>query len=324
MNNLKMILDGMVLSFLLSTIAYPPLIRYFRKKQLGQITLEDGPSWHEEKSGTPTMGGVNIILFTVLTVLIWSGINHVLDRWLVLLVFIFLFYGMIGFVDDFVKLFMNRNMGLTSKQKMLAQVIGGMIIAIALWHLNIESTINLPIIGSVPLGIFYYLFVIFWIVGFSNATNLTDGIDGLSGSTGAIAYGAYGIIAITQERWGLALFAWTVCANLLSFLIFNKKPAKIFMGDVGSLALGAGLAGLSIFLQVEWTLLFIGIIFVCETASVMIQVIHFKRTGKRVFKMTPIHHHFEMSGWSENKIVLVFSGITLIASGLTILYLMIK
>ena len=321
MNHMMTIVSAMGVTFILSTVAFPRLILYFRHKQLGQTTLEDGPTWHEEKSGTPTMGGVNIIFFSVVIALIWSYLSHFLTSSLLLVVFAFLFYGMIGFVDDFVKLFMKRNLGLSSKQKMLAQIIGGIIVAVSLANMDISTIITLPVLGDIHFNFLYYPFIIFWIVGFSNATNLTDGIDGLLGSTGTVAYATYGMIATLQEKWELSLFAWIVVGSLLSFLIFNKKPARIFMGDVGSLALGAGLAALSILLKVEWTLLLIGFVFVCETASVMIQVFYFKKTGKRIFKMTPIHHHFEMCHWSENKIVVVFSLITLVGSILTLMIL---
>lgn len=319
MNYFATVFLPLLLAFVLSYLAFPPLIRYFRKKQLGQVTLEDGPTWHEEKSGTPTMGGVNIIIFTLTVVSIVALFNNLFNWQLATLMFLLSFYGFIGFIDDFIKLFMKRNLGLSSKQKFLLQILGGLIVVGMLWWYNWPTVVHLPVIQNWSVGLLFYLFIVFWIVGFSNATNLTDGIDGLLGSTASIAYAAYGVIALTQKQWSLVLFSWAVVGSLLAFLLFNKKPAKIFMGDVGSLALGAGLAGLSILLQIEWSLLLIGFIFVIETASVMIQVFYFKRTGKRIFKMTPIHHHFEMSDWSENKIVLIFSLITILFSGISLL-----
>jgi len=158
----------------------------------------------------------------------------------------------------------------------------------------------------------------FWLVGFSNATNLTDGIDGLLATTGFVAYAAYTVIAVWQNQYEVALFTSSIMGALLGFFIFNKKPAKIFMGDVGSLTLGAGLAGVSIILNQEWTLLLIGIIFVFETASVIIQVTSFKLTGKRIFKMSPIHHHFEMIGWGEWKIVIIFSAVSIISASIAL------
>lgn len=306
------------ISFLIVVLLMPVIIRYFREKQLGQVTREEGPSWHEAKSGTPTMGGVVFILSTITTSAIVSfmGIGRSLS--LLLLVGVLVLYGLIGFVDDFIKLFMKRNLGLTSKQKALAQVVIGIVFYLVILMNGFDNQINLGFIQNVPLGLFYGVFAVIWMVGFSNATNLTDGIDGLMASTGTIAYAAYAYIAYQQQEWGILVFALSVIGGLIAFFLFNKKPAKIFMGDVGSLALGAGLAAMSILLKVEWTLLLIGIIFVVETASVMIQVAYFKKTGKRIFKMSPIHHHFEMIDWSEWKIVGVFGTISLATAIITL------
>lgn len=321
MEFMNVILWPLVISFLIVIALMPFIIRYFRKKQLGQVTLEEGPSWHQGKSGTPTMGGVAFILSAILTILFATvfDFNRSLDMWL--LVGVLVLYGLIGFVDDFIKLFMKRNLGLTSKQKFLAQVVIGILFYIIIVLNGFDNQLNLPFIGNLPLGYFYGIFAVFWLVGFSNATNLTDGIDGLMATTGTIAYTAYAYIAYTQEAWGILVFAVSVIGGLIGFFLFNRKPAKIFMGDVGSLALGAGLAGMSIMLNVEWTLLLIGIVFVVETASVMLQVTWYKRTGNRIFKMSPIHHHYEMVGWSEWKIVGVFAVVGLIAALFALLIL---
>ena len=296
----------------------PFIIRYFKAKQLGQVTLDEGPSWHEKKSGTPTMGGVVIILSVVLTIFLLTifNIDRSLNAWLLTIVFVL--YGLIGFVDDFIKLFMKRNLGLTSRQKFLAQIVIGLIFYVVLLLNGFDNQLNIPFLGNISLSYLYGLFAIFWLVGFSNATNLTDGIDGLMASTGVVAYAAYAYIAYIQKEWGVFVFAVSIIGGLLGFLLFNHKPAKIFMGDVGSLALGAGLAAISILLNVEWTILLIGLIFVIETASVILQVFWFKKTGERIFKMSPIHHHFEMEGWSEWKIVGIFSGIGLLMAMLTL------
>ena len=318
MENLKVTILPFAISLLITLIVMPFIIRYFRDKQLGQMTREEGPSWHEEKSGTPTMGGVAFILSTLLTVIMLAFFN--LDNTINVLplVVFFVSYGLIGFLDDYIKLIMKRNLGLTSKQKFLAQLILGLAFYIVLLLTSFDNQLNLPFIGNIPLSYLYGIFATFWLVGFSNATNLTDGIDGLLASTSIIAYGGYAYIAYLQQNFGVMLFAFSVIGGLTGFLFFNRKPAQIFMGDVGSLALGAGLATMSILLNVEWTLLLIGIIFVIETASVIIQVVYFKRTGKRIFKMSPIHHHFEMEGWSERKIVIIFSAITLLAVWVTL------
>lgn len=316
------ILWPVVVSFIIAVLSLPYVIRYFKEKQLGQVTREEGPDWHESKSGTPTMGGVAIILSATLSAGVVSFIFQTFTTGTTLLLFVFVLYGLIGFLDDYIKVVMKRNLGLTSKQKLIGQIIGGIVFYIGFSMLNIPTEFSIPFIGTIELSWFYSIFVIFWMVGFSNATNLTDGIDGLLASTGIIAYLAYAIIALVQNQWDILVFSLAVCGSLLGFFLFNKKPAKVFMGDVGSLALGAGLAGISILLNREWSLLFIGIIFVFETASVMIQVLYFKKTGKRIFKMTPIHHHFEMISWSEWKIVGVFSCIGLIFSLVTLLILL--
>lgn len=321
MDILKEMIWPLAISFLMVVLMMPFIIRYFREKQMGQITLDVGPSWHESKSGTPTMGGVAFILSTVITAGLMVILNNGSSLTLLLLASVLVFYGLIGFIDDFIKLFMKRNLGLTSLQKFLAQVVIGVVFYLILVLNGFDNQLNIGFIQNVSLGYFYGIFAVIWMVGFSNATNLTDGIDGLMATTGTIAYGAYAYIAYTQEQWGILVFALSVIGGLLGFLIYNKKPAKIFMGDVGSLALGAGLAAMSILLKVEWTLLLIGLIFVIETASVMIQVAYFKKTGKRIFKMSPIHHHFEMDGWSEWKIVGVFGAVGLLMSILTIILL---
>lgn len=318
MENLKVTILPFAISLLITLAVMPFIIRYFRDKQLGQMTREEGPNWHEEKSGTPTMGGVAFILSSVLTIMLLTFFN--LDNTINVLPLIVFFvsYGLIGFLDDYIKLIMKRNLGLTSKQKFLAQLILGLAFYVVLLLTSFDNQLNLPFIGNVPLSYLYGIFATFWLVGFSNATNLTDGIDGLLATTSIIAYGGYAYIAFLQQEFGVMLFAFSIIGGLVGFLFFNRKPAQIFMGDVGSLALGAGLATMSILLNVEWTLLLIGIIFVVETASVIIQVVYFKRTGKRIFKMSPIHHHFEMVGWSERKIVIIFSAITLIAVWITL------
>lgn len=304
---------------MIAVVLMPAVIDYFKKKQLGQTTREEGPSWHEAKSGTPTMGGVSILVSVVVTSLVFSFVYDVNVLLNALLVFIFLVFALIGFVDDYIKVVMKRNLGLTSLQKLLAQIGGALLFYFGVNSLISVNVIQLPFGISLNLGLVYGLFVLFWLVGFSNATNLTDGIDGLLATTGTIAYLAYTLIAIWQNQWEVALFTSSVVGALIGFFLFNKKPARIFMGDVGSLALGAGLAGTSIMLNQEWTLLLIGLIFVIETASVMLQVTSFKTRGKRIFKMSPIHHHFEMSGWGEWKIVIIFSLITLVMSTVTLI-----
>ncbi|MDZ5760120.1 phospho-N-acetylmuramoyl-pentapeptide-transferase [Carnobacterium maltaromaticum] len=311
-----------VSSFALTIMVMPMFIGYFRMKQIGQVTRDEGPKWHEVKTGTPTMGGVVFIIATLITA-VWVGIwQGALTLSLGLLLFILALYGVLGFLDDFIKVFKKRNLGLTSKQKLIGQIIGGIIFFIVFKYEGLATKIDFPFIGSIDIGWLYGIFVIFWLVGFSNAVNLTDGLDGLVAGTASIAYGTYAVIAWHQQQTDILIFCVTIVGGLVGFFFFNKKPAKIFMGDVGSLALGGGLAAVSILLHQEWSLLLIGLIFVIETASVMIQVTSFKLTGKRVFKMSPIHHHFEMSGWSEWRVVLTFWSVGLLAAIVALLVIL--
>lgn len=303
-----------VSSFALTIMAMPIVIGYFRAKQLGQTTRDEGPKWHEVKTGTPTMGGVVFLIAATIST-VWVGIwqkNFTVG--LSLLLFITLLYGLLGFLDDFIKIFKKRNLGLTSKQKLIGQLVGGLLFFIIYQMSHLSTALMVPFVGSIDLGWFYGVFILFWLVGFSNAVNLTDGLDGLVAGTAGIAYTAYAYIAWQQQQTDVLIFCLTIIGGLVGFFFFNKKPAKIFMGDVGSLALGGGLAAVSILLKQEWSLLLIGLIFVIETASVMIQVTSFKLTGKRVFKMSPIHHHFEMSGWSEWRVVLTFWFISIVSA----------
>ncbi|ERL66474.1 phospho-N-acetylmuramoyl-pentapeptide-transferase [Schleiferilactobacillus shenzhenensis] len=308
-----------LVSFCLTAAVEPLLIRYFRRHHEGQKIRQEGPKWHAKKSGTPTMGGIGFIVVIVVTVLA-AAATHSLHRTLLVALLVLLGFGLIGFADDGMKLFYKRNMGLKAWQKLLGQIV---ISAIFLWVYFSEKmpySLYIPFVGVVADSVFFAAFALFWLVGFSNAVNLTDGLDGLVSGLGIIAFGVYAIIAWQDARTDVLLICLAVVGALAAFLLFNHKPAKIFMGDVGSLALGGLLAAVSIMLHREWSLLLVGIVFVCETASVILQVGSFKLTGKRLFKMTPIHHHFEMLGWSEWRVVLTFWTVGALGG---ILYLMI-
>lgn len=296
----------LISSFAITVVCLPFFIGWMRMKHEGQQIREEGPKWHAKKSGTPTMGGVVFILATVISsiwVLAWQGkVNKTL--WILLAAL--LGYAIIGFLDDGLKLLYKRNLGLRAWQKLLGQIIiAAIIIALALSD-HFDYGIFVPFFGRVTNLLFFVCFVVFWLVGYSNAVNLSDGLDGLATGLSIIAYGTYAYLAWQASNQVALAFAMAVIGGLLGFFIFNHKPAKIFMGDAGSLALGGGLAALSIMLQRPWSLLLVGIVFVCETLSVILQVISFQTTGKRIFKMTPIHHHFEMLGWSEWKVDIVF------------------
>ena len=300
------------------TVATMPLfIGYFQIKKYGQEILEEGPNWHQAKAGTPTMGGT-VFLIAIIISALWVAVwQQALTPALWISLFILLVYGGLGFLDDFIKIFRKRNMSHNSKQKFIGQIIGGIIFYAVLVSEGATNTVN--VFGyDLHLSFLYGLFVIVWLVGFSNAVNLTDGIDGLVSGLGAISFATYAIIAWNQQQYDILILCLSVVGALIGFFGYNHKPAKIFMGDVGSLALGGLLATISILLHQEWTLLLIGLVYIVETLSVMIQVTSFKLTGKRVFKMSPIHHHFEMVGWSEWKIDGIFWLISLLFSGITL------
>lgn len=309
------------LSFAITVSLMPLFIGYFQMKKHGQSIREDGPTWHNNKAGTPTMGGTVFLVGTVLTALIFGIWQKQLTASLGIILFILVLYGMLGFLDDFIKIFKKRNMGLNSKQKLIGQIIGGLVFYAVYRMQGFPNSIMIPGVGDLNLGILYGVFLLIWLVGFSNAVNLTDGLDGLVAGLGMISFGTYAIIAWNQKQYDVLLVCLATFGGLLGFFLFNKKPAKIFMGDVGSLALGGMLAAISILLHQEWTLLLIGLVYIIETLSVMMQVTSFKLTGKRIFKMSPIHHHFEMSGWSEWKIDIVFWIIGLLMSVITLMIL---
>ena len=297
----------------------PFFIPELHKLKFGQSIREEGPKSHQAKSGTPTMGGIMIILgITLGTVAVAP-----LSTEIMLALFIMLGHFVLGFLDDYIKVVKKRNLGLKAKQKMLGQIIIAVVtMVIGTRMLGIDTSVWLPVANtSVNIGIGYYFLVLFVMVGASNAVNLTDGLDGLASGTMAIAASAYAAVCLLLGHNDLAVFCVAIVGACLAFLRFNAHPAKVFMGDTGSLALGGAFAAVGILTHTEVLLAVIGLIFVCEALSVIIQVISFKTTGKRVFRMSPIHHHFELGGWSEWKVVFVFWAVGLLASvaGLSLL-----
>lgn len=303
-------------SFVLAVITLPLFIGFMVMHHEGQQIRDEGPKWHEKKSGTPTMGGVIFVLSSIISS-IWVAIwQHDLNKSIWVLIIAFLGYGIIGFLDDGLKLYFKRNLGLRAWQKLLGQIIIAALIIIVAGADHFPFELYIPFVGIVKSGILFIAFVLFWLVGFSNAVNLSDGLDGLATGLSIIAYATYAFMAYQQHAWAVLIFTCSVIGGLVAFIIYNHKPAKIFMGDAGSLALGGGLAAVSIYLHHPWSLLLVGIVFVGETLSVILQVISFQTTGKRIFKMTPIHHHFEMLGWSEWKVDIVFWIVGLIGSAI--------
>ena len=293
-------------------ITGPFFIPELHKLKFGQSIREEGPKSHQAKSGTPTMGGIMIILGITIGTLVAAP----LSTEILLALFIMLGHFVLGFMDDYIKVVKKRNLGLKAKQKMLGQILIAVVtMVIGTQSLGIDTSVWVPVLNiSVNIGIGYYFLLLFVMVGTSNAVNLTDGLDGLAAGTVAIAASAYAVVCLTMGHPDLAIFCAAIVAACLAFLRFNAHPAKVFMGDTGSLALGGAMAAVGILTHTEVLLAIIGFVFVCEALSVIIQVTSFKTTGKRVFRMSPIHHHFELGGWSEWKVVFVFWTVGLIAS----------
>ena len=297
-------------------ILAPVTIPLLHKLKFGQSIREEGPKSHQKKSGTPTMGG----LFLVAGILIGTFAAVYLYEpdfsfELGLAVFIMLGHFVLGFIDDFRKVVRKQNLGLRAREKLAGQIFIAIVTILIGSHvLNFDTTVWIPITDDkIDIGIGYYFLIMFVLVGASNAVNLTDGLDGLASGTVAIAFGCYMVICLAMLKIQLAIFCAAIIGACIGFLRFNFHPAKIFMGDTGSLALGGAFAAVGILTRTEVLLAVIGLIFVCEALSVIIQVISFQSTGKRVFRMTPIHHHFELGGWSEIKVVYTFWTVGLIA-----------
>lgn len=316
-----------IASFAITAVLGKYLVPYLYKLKFGQTILDIGPSWHKEKQGTPTMGGimfiVGIIVTTVISVLLnafWgSSISSFFQRDpKISMIPVFtglamaLCYGAVGFIDDYIKVVKKRNLGLTAVQKLILQfaiAIGYFVVLKLLRYGDTVTTI--PFVGKVDLGWFYYVIGVIVIVGMVNAVNLTDGIDGLDGSITFFVAMFFMIISSVCSDMNLSYMSAAVAGGCLGFLVWNFHPAKTFMGDTGSLFLGGIVCAMAFALDMPILILPLGFVYLCEMFSVMLQVTYFKLThGKRLFKMSPIHHHFEMCGWSEVKIVAVFSGVT--------------
>ena len=305
-----------------------PIIKYLHKLNFGQTILDVGPSWHKEKQGTPTMGGIMFITSSVVvaiaSVLLYNafGTGYIgvyqedLGK-VSTLVFsalgLALAQGAIGFIDDYIKVVKKRNLGLTAIQKLALQFASTAAYLAVMAIMGGDTKTVIPFVGEVELGWFYYIISAVVIVGIVNAVNLTDGIDGLDGSLTFFVSLFFILIASLLGYIGVNLLAAAIAGGCLGFLVWNFHPAKVFMGDTGSLFLGGIVCGMAFALDMPILLLPLGIVYLCEMFSVMLQVGYFKLThGKRLFKMSPIHHHFEMCGWSEIKIVSVFSAVTVV------------
>jgi phospho-N-acetylmuramoyl-pentapeptide-transferase len=317
---LKLETISLIITFIVSIILGIIIIPILRKLKVGQIERDDGPKSHLKKQGTPTMGGIIIIIAMLLVAIgicIYFTINGqiTIAHKILPVLLLTLGFGMIGFIDDFKKLVLKNTKGLKPSYKMLGLLIISVAYVIYLIYvLKIGTQTYIPIWKQyIDLPIYLYIpFAILVILGTTNAVNLTDGIDGLASSVSAIILTCLTVIGIMFGQPEISVFGSIVIGAVLGFLMFNLHPAKVFMGDTGSLLLGGVISAIALYLKMPLLLLLIAIIPVIETISVIIQVVYFKKTGKRVFKMTPIHHHFELSGWTENKVVVIFSVITLI------------
>lgn len=316
-----------IAAFAITALIGKKLIPFLHKLHFGQTILDIGPSWHKNKQGTPTMGGIMFIIGIVFSALIASTIYFATNSGNVGLdnaitkekVFVFaglalaILYGLVGFIDDYIKVVKKRNLGLTAMQKLIMQfAIAAMYLAV-LKLFGYGSKTIIPFVGTVDLGFLYYIIAAVVIVGIVNAVNLTDGVDGLVGSI-TFFVAIFGmLIASAIGSVGHTIECAAAAGGCLGFLVWNFHPAKVFMGDTGSLFLGGLVCAIAFGMQMPILLLPLGIVYLCEMFSVMLQVAYFKIThGKRLFKMSPIHHHFELCGWSEVKIVSVFSAVTAI------------
>lgn len=320
---------AVITSLFISLAFGPRVIRTLTRLKIGQTVRYDGPQSHLSKSGTPTMGGVLILMSITLTTLLWVKLSNVYI-WIALLVT--LAYGIVGFIDDYRKLVYKDPVGMPKRWKYASQSFIAIIAAVYLYSIaenEVSTTLIFPYIKywTIPLGVFFIILTYFVIVGSSNAVNLTDGLDGLailpiilvSVGLGIFAYASsnsnfanYLLIPYIPQADELVIFCSAITGAGLGFLWFNTYPAEVFMGDVGSLSLGAALGVLAVLVRQELALVIMGGIFVIETLSVILQVASFKLTGKRIFKMAPIHHHFELNGWAEPKVIVRFWIITLV------------
>ncbi len=324
-----------VAAFLISAVTGKFLIPYLRKLHFGQTILEEGPKWHSSKQGTPIMGGIMFIIAIVVVTTVSTLLYVFLGGNFIETYFsdisrdaAFLFAGLglavanglIGFIDDYTKVVKKRNLGLTAIQKLVLQFLAAGIYLAVLGILGYGTSTVIPFVGTVDLGFFYYIIAAIVIVGVVNAVNLTDGIDGLDGSITFFVAVSFMLIASKLYSLGITAASAAVAGACLGFLVWNFHPAKVFMGDTGSMFLGGMTVALAFGIDMPIIMLLAGVIYLIEAFSVMIQVGFYKLTGKRLFKMSPIHHHFEMSGYSEVKIVVLFSIVGLIGGGLTALF----
>ena len=309
------LLIAFAVSFVLTFFIGKPVLRELRALKAGQEIRKDGPTWHAGKAGTPTMGGIMFIIGAGIAVFVLGWSDMLSGEFAHLYVYLFaLCFGLIGFVDDYRKVRQHQNEGLTAKQKFLLQLAAAVLfLCLMRYEGMLTNQLYIPFVNAsitIP-WVVYLIFAAFVIVGAVNAVNLTDGIDGLATSVTFVVMVFFAVTAAAWNLTALSLFPAALAGGLAAFFCYNHHPAKCFMGDTGSLFLGGAVAALGFALDMPLILIPVGIIYIAETMSDIIQVAYFKAThGKRFFKMSPLHHHLELSGWNENKLVVVFSGIT--------------
>lgn len=304
------LITTIIISFFITLVLGPIVIPLLRRLKVGQSIRNEGPKSHFLKSGTPTMGGLIMIVAILITTLTSGKIN----KDLFMIIFAMLGFGLIGFIDDFIKVVLKRNLGLKAYQKLAGQVIIAIIIAVYQSQISHYSTsILVPFINIYfDLKMFYIPFIVFVVVGTTNSVNLTDGLDGLATGVTLIVSSFFSLVAINWGFDSIAIFSGALTGACLGFLRFNAHPARVFMGDTGSMALGGAIAAMAILMNLTLFIPIVGGIYFAEALSVILQVVSFKLTGKRIFRMSPLHHHFELSGWKETKVVVVFWSITLV------------
>ncbi|MBO5468630.1 MAG: phospho-N-acetylmuramoyl-pentapeptide-transferase [Lachnospiraceae bacterium] len=305
-----LVLLPVVIAFAISVLLCPVMIPFLKKLKFGQFVRDDGPESHLKKSGTPTMGGLIILCSIVITSLLYMKSNPQILP----VLFVTLGFGLVGFLDDYIKVVMKRSMGLHAWQKMIGQFLIAAVFAYYLAnYTELGTSVIIPFTHGMEwnLGFWFYPFLFVVLLGTVNGTNFTDGLDGLLSSITVLTATFFTVVAIGTAS-GLEPITCAAVGSLLGFLVYNVYPAKVFMGDTGSLALGGLIGATAVMLKMPIYIIIVGCIYLVEVLSVIIQVTYFKKTGKRVFKMAPIHHHFELSGWPETKVVAIFSIVTAI------------
>ena len=308
----------LLVAYFLTVLMLPRLIKYLHVLKFGQAIREEGPQSHMHKKGTPTMGGISFIIAIVISLIVAMFLDSSNIKYYVLFIYTTISFSIIGYIDDMLIVVKKKNDGLAPRKKLMLQILFSVIFYILVTFIYKEvNYIHIPIFDyNLNISYFYIIFLVFWQTGFSNAVNLTDGLDGLATSVTIITTSTFALLAYKENNFPVLVFCLTIVGALLGFLKFNRNPAKIFMGDTGSLALGGILAAISVILHKEIAFLFIGLVYILETLSVIIQVAYFKKTGKRIFKMSPLHHHFELSGYGEVKTVYIFVTIAVISSAI--------